>query len=566
MPTQSTRPRGTAMRSRRTSRCMTPFRGPRLALLAILTASLASCERSFVVEETTIAEVQQAMAEGRLTAVELVQAYLDRIAAYDKAGPYLNSLIHVNAAALDRARQLDSIYAVRGPVGPLHGVPFIVKDNYDTYDLPTTNGILALKHSVPPDDAFQVSKIREAGAIILAKSNLAEFATSGAYTVSSVLPGFSRNPYDTKRVTAGSSGGTAAAVAANFGTVGLGTDTGSSIRGPSSHQALVGFRLTQGLASRDGIAPLNSARDVGGPMARTVADAVAVLQVIAGYDPADTITRAGEGRVPESYAASLDTAGLVGARIGVLRSFFEVADAEETGPEPTPFVRDTTEGQQQQEDPPEPRKVHPEVLRLLEQALADMAGAGAIIVDSVEIPHLDSLRRAIPSVDRFRHDFDAYMAQRPGAPVQSMKDVLDSGDYYPRLRANLNRAVEVEGAPEDHENWDAYWEATRELQNAVLAVMDSADVDVLVYPTYNYPARLIGDENTTYGANSATLSPPTGFPAFNVPMGYSFGTLPAGLQLLGRPFDEPTLIRISFAYEQATRHRRPPESTPPLSR
>ncbi|NNM35096.1 MAG: amidase [Gemmatimonadetes bacterium] len=552
-----------------------PFRPPHRASLrprirsttTVLTlVALAGCQPAFVVEETTIGDVHEAMAAGRLTAVDLVQAYLDRIDAYDKAGPYINSLIRVNEAALDRARELDSIYAVRGPVGPLHGIPIIVKDNYDTFDLPTTNGILALKHSVPPDDAYQIRRVREAGAIILAKANLAEFATSGAYTVSSVLPGFSRNPYDTKRVTAGSSGGTAAAVAANFGTVGLGTDTGSSIRGPSSHQALVGFRLTQGLASRDGIAPLNSARDVGGPMARTVEDAVVVLEVMVGYDPADSVTRASDGRIPESYAASLDSAGLRGARIGVLRSFFEVADAEETGPEPTPFVRDTTESQQQEDDPPEPRKVHPEVLRLMEQALADMAAAGATIVDSVDIPHMDSLRRAIPSVPRFRHDFDAYMAQRPDAPVQSMQDVLDSGDFHPRLRTNLTRAVEVEGPPEEHENWSAYWEATRALQDAVLAAMDSADVDVLVYPTYNYPARLIGDENTTYGANSGTLSPPTGFPAFNVPMGYSFGTLPAGLQLLGRPFDEPTLIRISYAYEQATLHRRPPPSTPPLAR
>ena len=542
----------------------------RLAL-AVFTAAVAvfaaACQPDFVVEETTIAEVHAAMQEGRITAEALVQAYLDRIDAYDKQGPSINALITVNDQALTRARELDSIYAESGFVGPLHGIPVIVKDNYDTYDLPTTNGVLALKHSIPPDDAYQVRMIREAGAIILAKANLAEFATSGAYTVSSVLPGYSRNPYDTRRVTAGSSGGTAAAIAANLGTVGLGTDTGSSIRGPASHQALVGFRLTQGLASRDGIAPLNSARDVGGPIARTVEDAVAVLQVIAGHDPADTVTAASVGHVPESYAAFLDSAGLAGARIGVLRSFFEVADAEETGPEPTPFVRDTVEAQQEQDDePPEPRTVHPEVLRLTEQALAAMAAAGAVIVDSVEIPGLDSLRRAIPNISRFRYDFDTYMASRPDAPVKTMQDILDSGDFSPRLRSNLARAVEEEGAPEDHDDWLRYWEATEALREAVVAAMDAAGVDVLVYPTYNYPPRLIGDENTTYGANSGTLSPPTGFPAFNVPMGFSFGTLPAGLQLLGRPFAEPEMIRISYAYEQATRHRRPPESTPPLSR
>jgi Asp-tRNA(Asn)/Glu-tRNA(Gln) amidotransferase A subunit family amidase len=519
------------------------------------------------VEETTIAEVHAAMREGRITAEALVQSYLNRIEAYDKQGPSINALITVNDQALTRARELDSLYAESGFVGPLHGIPVIVKDNYDTFDLPTTNGILALKHSTPPDDAYQVRMIREAGAIILAKANLAEFATSGAYTVSSVLPGYSRNPYDTRRVTAGSSGGTAAAIAANLGTVGLGTDTGSSIRGPASHQALVGLRLTQGLASRDGIAPLNSARDVGGPIARTVEDAVAVLQVIAGHDPADTVTAASLGKIPDRYGDFLDSTGLAGARIGVLRAFFEVADAEESGPEPTPFVRDTTEAQQQEEEdePPEPRKVHPEVLRLTEEALAQMEASGAIIVDSVEIPGLDSLRRAIPSIPRFRYDFDTYMAGRPDAPVKNMKDILDSGDFYPRLRSNLVRAVEEQGAPEEHEDWAEYWEATAALRDAVLAAMDAADVDVLVYPTYNYPPRLIGDENTTYGANSGTLSPPTGFPAFNVPMGFSFGTLPAGLQLLGRPFAEPEMIRISYAYERATLHRRPPESTPPLS-
>ena len=216
----------------------------------------------------------------------------------------------------------------------------IVKDNYDTYELPTTNGTLAHKGAVPPDDAFHVRRLREAGAIILAKANMAEFASSGAFTVSSVLPGYTRNPYDTRRVTAGSSGGTAAALAANLGTVGLGTDTGSSIRGPSSHQALVGFRTTMGLSSRDGIAPLNLARDVGGPMARTVTDAVAVLEVIVGYDPADTVTARSEGHVMDDYRQFLDPDGLQGKRIGVLRRFFEVADAELDGPQPSPVEED----------------------------------------------------------------------------------------------------------------------------------------------------------------------------------------------------------------------------------
>ena len=532
--------------------------------VAVVLAS--ACTAEFQVEETTIAEIRTAMEAGRLTAERLVQMYLDRIEAYDKQGASINSLITINPRALARARELDAAFVASGFVGPLHGIPVIVKDNYDTAGLPTTNGVLALKGAIPPDDAFQVARLREAGAIILAKANLAEFATSGAYTVSSVLPGYTRNPYDTRRVTAGSSGGTAAAVAANFGTVGLGTDTGSSIRGPSSHQALVGFRTTQGLSSRDGIAPLNSARDVGGPIARTVMDAVKVLEVIVGYDPADPVSEASEGRIPENYTQYLDSAGLVGVRIGVLRELFELVDAEQDGPQPSP-VQDDDEKQgegEQQDEEREPRKIHPEVLALMEQALLDMEAAGAVIVDSVEIPHLDSLRGDFPSIRRWQYDFDKYLATRPEVPRKTLAEILESGDFSPRLRARLERAVEVEGAPEDHEDWPKYQEATEALRAAVLAAMDDANVDVLVYPTYNYPPRLIGDESTTYGANSGTLSPPTGFPAFTVPMGYSLGELPAGLQLLGRAFSEPTLIRISYAYEQATQHRRPPASTPSL--
>lgn len=559
----------------------------RASILLLLLPTLA-CTPSFQVEEATIADIHQAMEEGRVTAEELVRNYLDRIEAYDRQGPYLNSIITVSEHALERARELDAAFAESGFTGPLHGIPVIVKDNYDTYDLPTTNGTLAFRGAIPPDDAYQVRRLREAGAIILAKSNLAEFASSGAFTLSSVLPGFSRNPYDPTRVTAGSSGGTGAAVAANFGAVGLGSDTGSSIRGPSSHQALVGFRTTMGLTSRDGIAPLSAARDVGGPMTRTVADAVAVLEVIVGQDPADPVTLESEGRVPDNYRQFLDADALQGARIGVLRQLFEEArdydDPRSLGSgvlapgEEMPSVdRDEESGaregqdrdeepqeEQQQED--EPTTIHPEVLRVMEQALEDMRAAGAVIVDPVEIPDLDDIRGDFPSISRLRYDFENYLATRPELKFKTLDEVVESGDYHPFLRASLERNREVDYVPEEHEDYPEYLEVQKRLQDAVLAVMEEHEVDVLVYPTYNYPARLIGDENTTYGANSSILSPPTGFPAFNVPMGYSFGRLPAGLQLLGRPFDEPTLIRISYAYEQATQHRRPPPFTPPLGR
>src|SRR3990170_2689278 len=247
---------------------------------------------------------------------ELTQKYLDRIEAYDRKGPALNAIVLVNPRALELASELDREFARDGITRPLQCVPMIVKDNYDTFDLPTTAGSLSLAGSIPPDDAFQVRRIREAGAIVLAKSNMAEFAFTPYETLSSILPGHTRNPYDPDRVPAGSSGGTAAAVAASFGTVGLGTDTGNSIRGPSSHTALVGIRPTIGLTSRDGIAPLYLERDVGGPMTRTVADAARVLDVVAGHDPADTATAHAAAHIPETYTAFLDARALRGARLG----------------------------------------------------------------------------------------------------------------------------------------------------------------------------------------------------------------------------------------------------------
>ncbi len=216
----------------------------------------------FVLEEATIAEIHAAMEAGDLTARQLVEMYLERIEAYDKSGPALNAIIRLNPNALERADELDAAFAESGLTGPLHGIPVIVKDNYDTHDLPTSGGSASLAESIPPDDAFQVRRIREAGAIVLAKSNMAEFAFSPYETVGSMLPGYTRNPYALDRVTAGSSGGTAASVAASCGAVGLGTDTGNSIRGPSSHNALVGIRSTMGLTSRDGIIPLYSDHDL----------------------------------------------------------------------------------------------------------------------------------------------------------------------------------------------------------------------------------------------------------------------------------------------------------------
>ena len=286
---------------------------PRLiAPLLVLTMGLvltapakADAFQLFRTDEATIADIHAALKARTLTCRALVQMYLDRIEAYDKKGPALNAIVAVNANALTVADALDVKFEQSGPTGPLHCVPIIVKDNYDTVDMPTSAGSLSLKGSIPPRDAFQIRKLREAGAIMLVKTNMAEFAFDPFETVGSLLPGYTRNPYALDRVTAGSSGGTAAAVAANFGAVGLGTDTGNSIRGPASHTSLVGMRSTMGLTSRDGIVPLFLDKDIGGPMARTVADAVAIFDVIAGYDPADPVTAASQGKRPDSYLKSL---------------------------------------------------------------------------------------------------------------------------------------------------------------------------------------------------------------------------------------------------------------------
>src|SRR5581483_2836229 len=295
-----------------------------LFLLCFVITGFAHGRGAFEVSETTIAETQKAIRSGRVTCRQLVEAYLKRIRAYDQPAR-LNSIVVINPDALADADKLYQEFKRTGKLRPLHGIPVIVKDNYDTRGLQTTGGSLAMKGFAPTEDAFMVKKLREAGAIVLAKSNMAEWAFSPYVTVSSIA-GITRNPYDLDRVPAGSSGGTAAAVAASFGAVGLGTDTGNSIRGPSSHNDLVGIRSTMGLASRAGIAPLSLFNDIAGPMARSVADATAVLQVIAGYDPDDPATAVMQSKPIPNYSASLVPGGLKGARIGVLRQAFENRD------------------------------------------------------------------------------------------------------------------------------------------------------------------------------------------------------------------------------------------------
>jgi amidase len=489
----------------------------------------------FRVEEATIAQIHTAMQDGRLSCRALVDQYLARIAAYDKNGPAINAIVVVNPDAQKQADELDRRFAASGPVGPLHCVPAIVKDNFETIGLQSADGSLSLAGFVSNRDAFLVGRIKEAGAIVLAKSNMAEFAFTPYETVSSILPGYTKNPYALDRVTAGSSGGTAAAVAANFGAVGFGSDTGNSIRGPSSHQALVGIRSTMGLTSRAGVAPLNLLADIAGPMARTVEDAVAVFQVIAGEDPDDPVTAPARDHVVKDYGASLARDGLKGARVGILRQAYE---------------RETTD---------------PEVAQVFTAAVEDMRRAGAVIVDPAVVD-LQQARRpqGTGSCGGFKYDMNRYLAaQGDRVPVHSVDDVIKSRRFHPSVQSRLEGAQMGEG-PES-----AACQAERDYRDAVRAAvmktMETLKLDAFVYPTWSNPPRLIGDLNTPHGDNSQFYSPTTGFPAVNVPMGYTRGgVLPAGVTFFGPAWSEPVLFKLAYAYEQATRHRRPPVSAPPL--
>ena len=520
---------------------------------AVIAACLATAPTggqqppAFVVEEATIATIHDAMRSGSLTCRGLVEHYLRRIDAYDKRGPAINSLVEINPNARDEADALDRRFKSSGLSGPLHCIPTIVKDNFETIGLQSANGSLALKGFVSTKDAFQVRRIKEAGAIVLAKSNMAEWAFTPYETVSSILPGYTKNPYMLDRVTAGSSGGTAAAVAANLGAAGLGSDTGNSIRGPSSHQALAGIRSTMGLTSRAGVIPLSSLADVAGPMTRTLRDAVGIRQVIAGSDPDDPVTVDGtpeaKGFSPAgrptniaNYLQALRPDALKGARIGVLRQAYE---------------RDTLDE---------------EIAKIFLAAVEDMRKAGAVIVDPARVD-LSAAQRAQATgpCAGFKYDINRYLARHGDrVPVKSLEEIIRSRRFHPSVQRRLEQSQDGAENGIDSPACAAEAEYRQKVRSAVLAMMDAQKLDALVYPTWSNAPRLIGDLNTPHGDNSQFFSPTTGFPSINIPMGYSRGSLPAGITFFGRAWDESTLIAVAYSYEQQTHHRRPPETTPPL--
>ncbi len=511
-----------------------------LPWIFLITVPLAAQNAApFEVEEATISQVQDAMKAGRLTCHALVAQYLKRIDAYDKNGPAINSIIILNPDAEKQADELDRRFAQSGLTGPLHCVPVIVKDNFETNGLQTTDGALALAGFIPNKDAFLVSRVKDAGAIVLAKSNMAEWAFSPFETVNSILPGYTKNPYALDRVTAGSSGGTAAAVAASLGLVGLGSDTGNSIRGPSSHQALVGIRSTMGLTSRAGVLPLNLLADIAGPMARTVEDAARVFQVIVGEDPSDSVTAAAAAHLPQNYTASLDANGLGGAVIGVLHQAYERPNTD------------------------------PEVIRVFMGAVDELRRAGATIVDPATVEGVDKIQRPARELGAcmgFKYDLNRYLAaQGDRVPMKTLADIIKSGRFHPSVQRRLEQAENGPVNGPDSASCKADKIYRDQVRDVVLKTMDRLKLDAFVYPTWSNPPRLIGDLNTPAGDNSQFYSPTTGFPAINVPMGFTRGgTLPAGMTIYGRAWSEAMLIKFAYAYEQATHHRHAPPSTPPL--
>ena len=506
-----------------------------MAFLATSISVRAQQRPAFDVRETTIAATEQALRENKITCHQLVTAYLARIRAYDQS-TRLNSIVTLNPGALSDADGLDAEFAHTHKLRQLHCVAVIVKDNYDTKGLQTTGGSLAMKGFLPNDDAFMVKRLREAGAIVLAKSNMAEWAFS-PYVTESSIAGITRNPYALDRVPAGSSGGTAAAVAASLGEVGIGTDTGNSIRGPSSHNDLVGIRPTIGLTSRTGIIPLFSGNDVGGPMARSVADAAAVLSVVAGYDPKDPVTKLSNGNIAQDYTRFLDPNGLKGARIAVFRPYID--------------------------DP----KTDPEIKTLTEKAIAGIKAQGAEIVDPFSFSQYDALTKGLWCGD-FQADLNTYLAAHgTKAPYHTLSEIVASGLYLPYIQDEIQGAVKPPKEADDRRAPcpDVYHDPPKiAFRDALLKAMEDVSVDAIIYPTWSNPPRKIGDMASPAGDNSQILSPQTGFPAITVPMGFTHGSLPAGLTFLGRSFSEPMLIKFAYAYEQATKHRKAPDGFGPV--
>jgi amidase len=479
------------------------------------------------VSEKSITELQAALAAGSVTSRQLVEAYLARIAAYDKQGPALNAIVALNPEAPAIAAARDVERAAGKVRGPLHGIPVLVKDNYETIEMPTSAGSIALATFHPRSDAFQVQKLRDAGAVILGKTNMHELA-AGITTTGSRF-GQTRNPYDLDRNPGGSSGGTGAAVAANFAAAGMGSDTCGSIRNPASHNNLVGLRGTQGLSSRTGIVPLSSTQDIGGPIARSIADLAVMLDATVGVDPTDGITRESNGHIPSSYREALVPGALKGARLGVIRTLFGGAPEDQ------------------------------EVTTAVNKSLEELKKAGAEVIDVV-VPGLDDLLRDSSLITaEFKFDLADYLSRHPDAPVKSLGEILDRGMYHLALEGTFRARNGVEKRGLDAERRARVKRVA--IRDAVVAVLEEHRLSALVYPTLRRKPARIGDAQ---GGTNCTLSAHSGLPALGVPAAWSEDGLPIGMDLLGRPWTEAQLLSLGFGIEETLKLRRAPFSTPAL--
>jgi amidase len=498
---------------------------------------------TFELNELTISQLQDGMKSGRFSARSLAEKYLARIDAMDKRGPAVNSIIEINPEALAIADALDRERKAKGPRGPMHGIPVLIKDNIGTADrMMTTAGSLALAGSIAPSDAFVAKKLREAGAVILGKTNLSEWAnirSSHSSSGWSGRGGQTRNPYVLDRNPCGSSSGSGVAVSANFCAVAVGTETDGSVVCPSSANGIVGIKPTLGLVSRSGIIPIAHSQDTAGPMARTVADAAALLSAMAGEDSEDSATAGSSKRAAADYTQFLDAKGLRGARIGVVRKLFGFSDAVDA---------------------------------LMNAALETMKREGAELVDPVEIASLGKLDD--PELDilliELKADLNAYLAKLgPKAPVHTLKEIIEFNERnkakeMPYFGQDLFIKAEAKGPLTDKAYLDTLAKNRRlTREEGIDAVMDKFKLDALVAPTGG-PAWVTdpvsGDH---FSGGSSQLPAMAGYPNINVPAGFSFG-LPVGISFFGRAYSEPTLIKIAFAYEQASKFRRSPKFIPTL--
>ncbi|MFC6720705.1 amidase family protein [Halovenus amylolytica] len=499
--------------------------------------------------EATIQDVYSAIFLGEVTAVEVAELYLERIEHYNEV---LNAVITINENALDRAEELDHELEESGPVGPLHGVPILVKDIYNTGDIPTTAGSLSLEGSQPEEDSYYVAQLREAGAVVLGKSNTHEYARGGT-TVSS-LGGQTYNPYDIERIPSGSSGGTAAATAANLAVFGTASDTGGSTRGPATFNNLVGLRPTVGLVSLDGIVPIAGTYDTPGINTRTVAETALILDITAGYDPNNPTTSRGVGNIPtpdsshpeDSYVDCLSEDGLSDARIGVYRDFFgtefDALDDE------TDIDEEFETGAAQ-------------VTAIVEDAIAEMESLGATIVDPVSIGPIEEIYDLFQNgyyvQGEVKTSLNAYFESLgDDAPIGSVEELFESGLYACDIADSIEAANDAD-LDTFEENFRENVGIRTDLRNRIIGTMAEDDLDAILFPSYAQPPPKVGESSIGYRAR---LSSNADMPAISVPAGFTEDDhLPVGVELLARQFDEPLLLQLAHAFEQGTDHRVPPE-------